>query len=350
MRHLSRQGSVDGSVDDVVPPIILTGVIDIGRRHDVAISPWFDGVDIAATDPAVLGSARMSLQQNATVLARALDALPQGPLGLRVGGRDVLVSTGMLGVALSACETIAEALTLCAELHRAGGSLVDPGFEIDADEVAMTVTPRIPDPRLTAFLIEEALASTVVFLRTMLGTDLNPIAIEFPYAAPAYAPMYYRVFRSAVTFEADSASISYPASILERALPFAHRPTREAASEACRRLLRGPHERSEIIAAIEALLDRYGVLMTAADIARHLHVSERTLRRRLHSAGVSFSSLRDSARERRATLLLRESGSTIEAIARETGFRCGRDFRRAYYRWTGSSPSAVRRGGVTEPL
>jgi AraC-like DNA-binding protein len=78
------------------------------------------------------------------------------------------------------------------------------------------------------------------------------------------------------------------------------------------------------------------------EVADRLHITERTLRRRLADSGYRFGEVRDRVRRQRATLLLRESDQPIGVIAAEVGFSDGREFRRAYARWTGKPPSAER--------
>ncbi|MGN2638459.1 AraC family transcriptional regulator ligand-binding domain-containing protein [Nocardia takedensis] len=331
-------------MDEAIPPVVLRGVVEVGRQFGVAAVPWFAGVDV---DPVALmmgAHPTLTFAQTMTVLERALRALPPGPLGLRVGSRDVLASLGMLGVALSACGTTSEVIELAAELHIASGSLVDVDFDVTDDAIVLTLWQREPRPGLTVFLFEEALSSVMVFVRTMFGGEVAPLSLELTYSAPAHAPHYRRIFPCPITFDADACRLRLPIALLERCLPFRHGPTCAAATDACRQLVRPVGGPADIIDAIERLLaDRLRAAPTAADTARQLHVTERTLRRHLHSAGESFRTVRDRVRERHVTLLLQQSELTMEAIAKEVGFSDGRQLRRAYLRWTGTSPATVRR-------
>lgn len=136
----------------------------------------------------------------------------------------------------------------------------------------------------------------------------------------------------------------FPTSVLDHPLPTHHEPTRAAAIDTCRRLLGLDHTRQDVIVAVETLLSRnLRHPPTMAETARHLRVTERTLRRHLTAAGERYSTIRDRVREQRATVLLQESTLTIEAIAHETGFSEARELRRAYLRWTGHPPSTTRR-------
>lgn len=79
---------------------------------------------------------------------------------------------------------------------------------------------------------------------------------------------------------------------------------------------------------------------TAAEVATALHMSERTLRRKLEAEGTSVRDLLDDVRKERAVAWLEEGRTTIDEIAFRLGFSGASAFRRAFKRWTGSSPAA----------
>ncbi|MGC7101759.1 AraC family transcriptional regulator [Amycolatopsis lurida] len=328
----------------VIPPAVLSGVVEMGRREGLPVDMWFSGTGVAADDMVMSDSVRVSFRQAAVVLRRAVRAMPERPLGMWVGGRDTLLSFGLLGVAMRSCATVADALSIARELHQASGSLLDFDVETGGDEVALRLDERSPDPELVAFLCEEALCSTVAFIRAVAGVDWAPTRIELTYTAPAYGARYHRFFRCPVLFGVAANRMVLPGAMLDQALPTHHEPTRAVAIETCRRLLDLDGARPDIVSSVEGLLARnLRQPLTMTEAARHLHLTERTLRRQLTAAGERFSAIRDRVRERRATSLLQESALTIEIVAHELGFSDAREFRRAYIRWTGEPPSAARR-------
>jgi AraC-like DNA-binding protein len=328
----------------IIPPTVLAGVIEIGQREGLPIVPWFAGTSLDPAQIVTSGTAKVSYRQASVVLRRAVRAMPGRPLGMQVGGRDLLVSFGMLGVAMRSCVTMGEAFTLALELHQAAGSLMDLEAETFDQEIALRVHERRPDRELVAFLCEEMLCSTLILARSVLGADQSPTYVELSYPAPPYAEEYRRFFRCPVRFGADANRLVFPVTLLGQPLPTPYEPTRAVAVDACRRLLDLDGARPDITVAIEALLNRnLRHPLTMAETAHHLHVTERTLRRQLAAAGERYSTIRDRVRERRATFLLRESALRIDAVAHEVGFSDAREFRRAYIRWTGHPPSATRR-------
>lgn len=337
--------SIDPRLDEaVIPPSVLAGVVEIGQRQRSPVAAWCSGTGVTPAQLVTSENIKVSFRQAATVLRRAIRAMPGGPLGMQVGARDVLLTMGLLGVAMQSSATFADAAAVAMELHQASGSLVDIDVEVVGADLVLGLHERAPEPELVAFFSEEAFCSAMLIVRSLLGADTAPKYLELTYPAPSYAREYGRFFRCPVQFGAHANRMVLDSSVLTERLPTHHEATRAAAVEACRRLLDLGGRRRDTTVAVESLLSqnlRRPVSM--ADTARQLHVTERTLRRQLADAGERFSAVRDRVRERRATFLLVESPMTVEAIAREVGFSDAREFRRAYIRWTGHPPTHERR-------
>jgi AraC-like DNA-binding protein len=79
------------------------------------------------------------------------------------------------------------------------------------------------------------------------------------------------------------------------------------------------------------------------ELARVLHVSERTMRRRLASDGTSYVSILDEVRQGFALAHAAHGQFTIEQVAEQLGFRDLSAFYRAFKRWTGTTPAKYRR-------
>lgn len=85
-----------------------------------------------------------------------------------------------------------------------------------------------------------------------------------------------------------------------------------------------------------------GGVPSAEDVAQSLHLSPRTLRRRLEAEGAAYSELLDRLRADEARRLVTETTLSFDAISYELGFAQTASFHRAFRRWTGSTASAAR--------
>ena len=77
------------------------------------------------------------------------------------------------------------------------------------------------------------------------------------------------------------------------------------------------------------------------DVAKRLHLGERTLQRRLEASGTTFSDLLDQTRLARSRVLLAQPGSLSE-VAFKVGYSDVRAFSRAFRSWAGKSPAQYR--------
>ena len=78
-------------------------------------------------------------------------------------------------------------------------------------------------------------------------------------------------------------------------------------------------------------------------MADRLHVSARTLHRRLVEAGTSYQDILDDVRRRLAQEFLRDTALSVEEVAERTGFSDASNFRKAFRKWTGEQPAEFRR-------
>lgn len=87
---------------------------------------------------------------------------------------------------------------------------------------------------------------------------------------------------------------------------------------------------------------------TATRIASLLHMSTRTLTRRLEREGTNFKAQLDEIRRGMALKCLAETNLTVSELAFRLGFNRPPAFHRAFKRWTGKTPLEHRRC-VTAP-
>ena len=78
------------------------------------------------------------------------------------------------------------------------------------------------------------------------------------------------------------------------------------------------------------------------ELTRLLHMSARTLRRRLEREGTSYQRIKDNARRDVAISLLSRDGFTVSEVAEQTGFSDPSAFHRSFKKWTGQSPGSYR--------
>lgn len=95
--------------------------------------------------------------------------------------------------------------------------------------------------------------------------------------------------------------------------------------------------------AVEAALDDRDSRLSLERIASFMHLSARTLQRRLSEHDVSFREVCESTRRRIAEGMLRNMETPISEVAYRLGYAEPASFHHAFKRWSGRSPQAFRR-------
>jgi AraC-like DNA-binding protein len=168
--------------------------------------------------------------------------------------------------------------------------------------------------------------------------------VTFPFAAPRHHKVYPLLFPGPVHFDAVRAGFSFDAQYLSMPL----RRDERALQAMLQRALLLPvlqyrHDRLLMQRVRDLLRARAAQFSNADSIARALHISTRTLHRRLKEEGSSLQRLKDDTRRDHAIEFLCRGNRPIKQIARLAGFRNEKSFARAFRDWTGRTPSEYRR-------
>jgi len=87
------------------------------------------------------------------------------------------------------------------------------------------------------------------------------------------------------------------------------------------------------------ILENPGVIWTLNEVADKLHISSRTLIRRLEAEGTKFQIVRDELAKKQVANYLTDTNMTIESVGYLMGFSDVSSFRRSFKRWFGETPS-----------
>lgn len=327
-----------------VPTNMLCGLLLLGHELGADTDSWLLGLHLSAdqlNDPRT----RISYRQAYEVIRRALPMLPIDAAGLAMGGAQNGGNFGLLGLAMKTARTFGDAVRIGLDYQRNLGPLMDLVLDdSDADTLAVVATAPDEVHDLLPFLCEEMFSSILMLGRELAGDSFGPVRLELAYAAPPSIDKYQALFRCELRF-----GQTRNAMVVERQwmqLPFtSYNPvTSQQALSLCRAQLATLASRGETTAAVERLLRpllRDNPQMN--DVALALHLSERTLRRQLADEETSFSEVHDRLRTELALELLQDPELGIGAIGNRIGFNDAREFRRAFKRWTGHTPSETRR-------
>jgi AraC-like DNA-binding protein len=202
-------------------------------------------------------------------------------------------------------------------------------------------------------VIEVPLLVVHEYVRTVRGGNLDGAVVELRYAAPAYYPSYAHYFACPVRCNAPRNAFDMPAAWLAESNAGHDESAWRMALLRCEQTSTLPREQDtlcrvhhEIRSAIDAAHGPAGAPRLPA-IADRLHVSPRTLIRRLREAGTTYQSIVDDIQKSRARDLLADRANRVCDVATTLGFQDPASFGRSFKRWFGTTPGAYR--GASAP-
>lgn len=109
-------------------------------------------------------------------------------------------------------------------------------------------------------------------------------------------------------------------------------------------LARIPHCDGVAARVVDSLHMRVGHAdLSIEQIATDLHLTKRTLQRRLQAQNTNFAQLRDDLRFHYAIKFLIDDQMSVDLVSRGLDFSDRTSFTNAFKRWTGLSPSTFRK-------
>ncbi len=203
-------------------------------------------------------------------------------------------------------------------------------------------TPK-HSPELSHHCFETLLSSSVRMMRMLTGRQINPLEVGFTYPKPESIAEYKRIFCSPVLFGQKNTYITVDLSIgnIPTLLPDENmlRHFENYANEYLS-IIEGVGKNTRtVIKIILKHLDSQK--LSIRKVAKEMYVSVRTLQSRLKSEGKVFSELLQETREQLAKKYLCEK-YTVEDITYMLGFSESSVFRKAFKKWSGSTPKEYR--------
>ncbi len=313
--------------------------MELARRgHDP--QPVCRGLGFEAAD-VESDSLRVSYAQASQLIRRALPLLGGVQSGLQLGERLNPVTWRCCYLGLLASADSRAMLDLAVEFLPSTGQFVRIHGEDSAEAYSVVIDPRFDDPAVFAFLVELTFASLARIGRQVVGPAFGPVSIALTATRPADVGLLAQSFHCPVAFgQTDNRMrFSHCLSLLASADTLVARSMRQA--------LRLQHA---VLPAVSSLVTTVTLAVRASlhataplqAIAASVHLTERTLRRRLVAAGLTFATILDAERRTRALQLMRDGHLSIAEVAAATGFADVRSLRRATMRWTGLTTRQVQ--------
>jgi len=251
-----------------------------------------------------------------------------------------------LGYTWLASDSLGEALQRAARYVRIANTAMTAEFEETDSEYRFTMDLdkdwRGIQPADEA--IDASVALVLDMCRHCYGTDLHPTLIEVSRPKISQcAKRYEQLFNSPVHYSSNRNAIYFNKADITQRLPTANaelaRTNEKIIVDYLARL-----DKNNITTQVKAKLLELlpSGHFTEETVIQSLHLSQRTLQRKLKEEGTSFKELLDETRRELAKEYVNDTSLSFSEITYLLGFSEQSNFTRAFKRWQGQSPSAFR--------
>ncbi len=336
--------------DRILPARYYLLLIELMRSQGVPLNHLLEriGVDRACL---IEPDSLLSLDQVDALIEAAVESTGRDDLGFHLGRLIKPSNHELLGYALMTSATLDEALRMATRYW----ALITPTFTAIHEPVAggahLHLQPALALKPLSARFHIEAIATAFhAEIDFLLATRIPTYTIQLPASLANAASRYRQLAPARVRFDVDhdeGMRIELPTAMLERPLALADRHALKLARQRCDDELSRLSRQGSLSDWIMMMLDQTSDHQPRQqELARILHLSTRTLNRRLADEGTRFRELGLHSRHRRACRLLVESDLPITRIALQLGFHDGANFTRAFRRAEGISPADYRKTSI----
>jgi len=291
------------------------------------------------------GDEDMPVPTYLALLQCALQAAGSG-FGWRLGQSVKPTSYGVNGILLLACPTLDEALAQVLRFESLVHDLGRSSFVRRGDVVEYGWINHCGGHPAADALTESVFAGIQTCAQWLAGRAIAGFELQFMHhcdAATAHAIAQASGARVRTGCAANRAI--FPAQVLDWPIPQADRALLPLLIHHAQELLqaRRPHEAAIAVQVRQCVLRRLGQeQVRLADVADELHLSTRTLQRRLAQAGLAFQALLDGTRHELARHYLESSELPIARIAALLGYQEVPAFHHAFKQWQGVGPGQYR--------
>ncbi len=331
--------------EKIYPTYKVAKLATVLGEQGVATNNLLNGTNISV-DELTSNSARISRRQVISAYRNAVNLSNDPAIGLIAGGRLGLTDHGLYGYALISSATLRSALEFAIKYHQMAAPTVRMELLMDPEHgsAAIRMQDLLDVPDLYVFNLELQFSLVSSLFKEMAGEGFRYSRIFAAYPRPAHHAVYKNIFECDLTHAAPSNDLVFDLQWLDRPLARANPITAATTRELCDQFLLQMNTSTGIARDVYAIITKdlraYNNIEAVADM---LHVSPRTLRRKLADQGTTFRQLHNEVRMNIAIEFLKNSNMSTDEVADRLGFSDAANFRHAFKKWTNRTTSEFRR-------
>lgn len=284
-------------------------------------------------------------------LMRTLSALLHDEaIGLRYALYFKPGGTGPYGLGLRAAPTFREMLRFYVRYSElvSHSQLLNVNVGKDSFSIEWRYSPLILNQE---FFADFSACAAINLFGAFIGAPVRPNAGQLMRAPPQNNSLYDAELSDRITYDAPTNKLVFSNDLLNLNNPSANRNAFEYMCLQCDALIEKLRRPKSVYTAVceDLMLHPDRKEANIAAVAQRLALSERTLQRRLASAGTDFSRIAEETQDGISLRMLCDTEQPISTIARTLGYGSQSAYARWVKRLHAASPTQIRRTQSTRP-
>src|SRR5258706_7797737 len=258
----------------------------VAQERGLSLRAFFAGTGLRTSD-LDSATATITFEQEFQLIRNLLGHCgePVG-LGLEVGGQYQFTSLASVGFAVISSPTLRSAFDIVLRYADLNISLVRLTIGSDAADLRIGLADEEMPADIRRFATERAVGAIVKINSDLLGRTVIPRAVEFSFAQPRGAAVYRKMIGITPSFSASGSVLVLKSTDVDASHAHANPLALRLAEETCRQYLSEWKVRRGLAAQVrDHLAKQPDDILEMAVVASALHMSTRTLRRRLQEEG-----------------------------------------------------------------
>ena len=285
-------------------------------------------------------------EQYQLVVSNMLALSGKDDLGIDIGLCLRPTDYGVLGYAMSTCETLAALYAIWERYnHALYGAALKTQVAQTSNRTFIETQIMLPPGAAYRFCMEELLFSARTFMQILIDPGHTLSLVELNYAEPIYARRMSSILKCPVKYQAGRNVMHVEGRLLEASIKSNNLELHQLYSSLCQKLA-GELPGQPLSQRIRAIfLQRPGRIPGMPEMANMLHTSVRTLRRDLAAEGRSYRDLVNEFRCNYVKEYLRTTRLSIKEIAFALGYQDDKALIKAFKNQLGVTPGQFREEG-----
>jgi len=252
---------------------------------------------------------------------------------------------GLLGAAAYSAPTLRAGMRLMESYHRIGSNMITLSVRSQINGLTCSLHAELADESLLPIVIETVFLVLKDYVELINGQPLKGAEFRFAYAPPRYADRYHESFQNTVVFNAAQNEVVLRDLDFDAPHPFYDKTLWQSGQVQLDNALQALQQESNdtyTLYVLSYLRSMEPPFPDVSCVAEHMHISKRTLSRRLSLEGTCFKEIRANELHNWSLRYLEQTDLAVEKISFIVGYQDAANFRRAFRNNEGCTPAEYR--------